>query len=348
MDLETARASINLLFEEGGAAGKVNLVFFGGEPLTNLPLIRDAVSYAEERSAAVGVDVDFSLTTNATLLTDNTIDYLDSHGFGITVSIDGPKHLHDKRRVSVGGRGTYDAVARRVERLLARYRSRPVGARVTLTKGVTDVELIFHHLRDELGFPEVGLAPVTSGDIDAYNLDSAALAEVFAGFRNLGEDYRQSALRNRYNGFTNIHKLVTDLAQGTRKTLPCGAGVGLLAVDHRGDLNLCHRFTGSKLPTFGSVTQGIDKERLGAFLSRAADHSGDGCETCRIRNLCAGGCYHERYARYEDPFHPSYHYCELMRAWVDFGIEIFATLEAESPQFLSHCASRGVYAPRGV
>ena len=49
------------------------------------------------------------------------------------------------------------------------------------------------------------------------------------------------------NGFSNMHQLMTDLHQGRRKSLPCGAGVGLLAVDGDGDLNLCHRFTGSEL-----------------------------------------------------------------------------------------------------
>ncbi|MBU6443337.1 MAG: quinohemoprotein amine dehydrogenase maturation protein [Alphaproteobacteria bacterium] len=342
MGADTARRSIDLLMDEGGEHGKVNLVFFGGEPLSNLPLIKEAVAYAEERGRARGLQVDFSLTTNATLLTEEIIAYLDDHRFGLTVSMDGPRHLHDKRRVTVGGKGTYDVVARKVELLLSRYRSRPVGARVTLTAGVTEVETIFAHLKNELGFAEVGLAPVTSGDNALFNLNEAELAAVFAGFRNLAEDYRSAALDGRYTGFTNIHKLVSDLTIGRRKSLPCGAGVGLLAVDHQGDLHLCHRFTGSSLPAFGSVADGIDKPRLGAFLSEAADHEGDGCATCRIRTLCAGGCYHERYARYGDPLHPAYHYCELMRDWVDLGIRIFAELEQSNPQFLARYAGRRI------
>lgn len=340
MGVETARRSIDLLLEEGGVHKKVNLVFFGGEPLTNMALIRAAVDHAEAQAALRGLAVDFSLTTNATLLTEEIIDYLDRHRFGLTVSMDGPRHLHDLRRRTVGGKGTYDLVARKVRMLLDRYRSRPVGARVTLTSGVTAVEAIFDHLTQELGFGEVGLAPVTSGDVARYNLSDAELAEVFDGLCALAERYRTAALEDRYLGFTNIHKLVTDLAQGTRKTLPCGAGIGLLAVDHAGGLNLCHRFTGSSLPTFGSVEAGIDKARLGSFLAEAADHSGHGCATCRIRNLCAGGCYHERYARYEDPLHPSYHYCEHMRAWVDRAIGIYAEIEARNPPFLVRHAGR--------
>ncbi len=58
------------------------------------------------------------------------------------------------------------------------------------------------------------------------------------------------------------------------------------------------------------------------------------CGTCRIRNLCAGGCYHESYARYEDPHSPVWHYCELMRDWVDFGIEAYSTIMQNNPGFL--------------
>ena len=47
MDFVTAARSIDLLFSAGEKREKLNVVFFGGEPLTNLSLIRDVVSYAE-------------------------------------------------------------------------------------------------------------------------------------------------------------------------------------------------------------------------------------------------------------------------------------------------------------
>ena len=110
----------------------------------------------------------------------------------------------------------------------------------------------------------------------------------------------------------------------------------LLAVDGGGGLNLCHRFTGSELPTFGSVDAGIDRARLGDFLEQAQQREGTHCATCRIRNLCAGGCYHEAYARYGDPLHRSYHYCGLLRRWVDFGIGVYAQIQAGNPAFFKH------------
>lgn len=335
MDFVTAARSIDLLFDAGANREQLNVVFFGGEPLTNLPLIKDVVAYAEALAAKREKRVDFSLTTNATLLDERLVDWMDSHRFGISVSMDGPEALHDRHRRTVGGRGTYSTVARKVRMLLDRYRSRPVGARVTLGHGNTDVEAIHAHLRGELGFHEVGYAPVTSAEDQTHALTETELAEVHTAFERLGEDYRRAALADRNNGFSNMHQLMTDLHEGRRKSVPCGAGIGMLAVDGAGDLNLCHRFTGSDLPTFGNVGTGIDQAQISSFVERAIDREGTHCATCRIRNLCAGGCYHESYARFGDPHHRTYHYCGMLRRWVDFGVRVYADIQRNNPTFFS-------------
>jgi uncharacterized protein len=343
MNFETARKSIELLLEQGDAREQLNVIFFGGEPLTNLKLIKEVVDYTEKRCLEVGKKADFSMTTNATLLNEEVVDYLDSHRFGISISMDGPQAVHDRRRITVGGQGTYQVVANKARMLLSRYRSKPVGVRVTLTAGHTDVVGIHEHLKNDLGFAEVGVAPATSGPISVFNLSSQELREVFDSMMTLGRAYRDDALKGRNNGFSNMHQLMSDLYEGRKKALPCGAGVGLLAVDNNGDLNLCHRFTGSDMPKFGNVDDGIEKEKLGQFLEAATDRSNKGCSTCRIRNLCAGGCYHESYAHFGDPLSPTYHYCDLMREWVDFGIGVYTEILEKNPSFFSrHLSTRSV------
>ena len=170
MEFGTATKAIDLLFQEAKSRNAVNVVFFGGEPLTNMPLIRQVVEYAEAKGKAEGKIVEFALTTNAVLLTEELADWFNEHRFGLTISIDGPKHLHDKNRRTVGGKGTYDVVSEKVAMLLKRYTARPVGARVTLTAGVVDVEEIHRHVIEDLGFFEVGFSPVTSGQMTAFNL----------------------------------------------------------------------------------------------------------------------------------------------------------------------------------
>ncbi|TWI32927.1 quinohemoprotein amine dehydrogenase maturation protein [Paracoccus sulfuroxidans] len=333
MRFETAKASFELLLKQAVDRDRVNVVFFGGEPLSNVPLIRQVVEYAVPRAAELGKTVDFSLTTNATLLSEELVDWFNAHNFALTVSMDGPKALHDANRKTVGGKGTYDVVARNVRMLLARYTARPVGVRVTLTRGVTDVMAIHDHLKYDLGFHEVGFGPATSGPIAVFNLDTDALKNVFEDMKTLGRRYTEAACRGENIGFSNMHQLLTDIAQGTKKAIPCGAGLGMLAVDKEGDLHLCHRFVGSDQPTYGNVDTGIDVPKLAAFIEGAQDRSQFGCKTCRIRSICAGGCYHESYARQGDPFAPVYHYCDLLRDWVDFGLESYVRIMQANPSF---------------
>jgi uncharacterized protein len=341
MSFETALEAIELMLRQSPDETRYHVTFFGGEPLTHRALIEQVVDWCEARLAPTGKTCDFTMTTNATLLSDEIVDWLDAHAFGLSISIDGPRAIHDRNRRSVGGSGTYDTVRRKAERVLARYRSRPVGARVTLTTGSTDVEGIWHHLRNEIGFAEVGFAPVTSGDIDTFNLAPAELKEVFVAFRRLGERYVDAALAGENIGFSNLHQLIASLHEGHKKLLPCGAGLKMLAVDHRGELNLCHRFTGSSLRTFGNVRDGIDRAELSAFLSARLTRHDMPCADCRIRNLCAGGCYHESHVRYGDATHPTLHYCDLMREWVDFGIAAYARIMAHNPGFIdTHISPR--------
>ena len=339
MAFETARDALEMLLAESPDQPRYNIVFFGGEPLSNLPLLKQVVSYAEARFRDLDARIDFSLTTNATLLSESTVDYLNEHNVGIAVSVDGPAAYHDRNRITVGGKGTYATVARKVEMLLSRYTARPVGARVTLTRGVTDIDTIWDHLFNTLGFAEVGFAPVTSGDIASYNLTEDELVQVFTNMKALGQKYLHAALEDRSIGFSNLHQLLTDIHEGTKKALPCGAGVGMVAVDHEGDVNLCHRFTGSDLPRFGDVNSGLDKQGLNTFLNQRMAQKEHGCNSCRIRNLCAGGCYHESYARYGDPVKPTWHYCDLMRDWVDFGISVYTQILAENPGFFNRYLS---------
>lgn len=336
---QRARAAVDLLIRESGGRRRINLTFFGGEPLTNRGLIAETVAYAEERAAAVGKTVDFSLTTNGTLLDDDVVAFLDAHRFAVTVSMDGPAEIHDRNRLTVGGKGTYAVVAERARRLLAAYRSRPVGARVTVAAGGTDVEAIHRHLKDDIGFAEVGFAPVTAGLAAGHRLDSGETRAVFDGLTALARRYRDEALMGRDIGFSNMGQLMTALHEGTSKLVPCGAGVALLAVDTDGRLALCHRFVGAEaagLPACGDVETGIDRRSVAAFVDRAVDRAERECGGCPARSLCAGGCYHEAYARFGDPLRRTEHYCDLMREWVDLGIGIYAEIMARNPGFLAH------------
>ena len=344
MDWHTAQTSVDFLFQKSGQSREVNLIFFGGEALLNFKLMRQIVAYAEEKGQAENKKVDFSITTNGTLLTDTVIDFFQAHRFGVTISIDGPKDLHDKRRsflTNTGERkGSYDVLAPRLERLFDRYTARPVVARVTVTKDAVDIVRTYEHLTG-LGFFEVGFSPVTAKNGEEYGLEPADLHHVLAGFRELGSLYVERAGQSRYTGFSNLSTLLTDIHVGTNKFFPCGAGLGLLDVDGNGDVYLCHRFPGTEEHKYGNVKGGLEYDRLNAFVNNAHLGKKTVCQTCWVRGLCGGGCYHEAMTQFGDALHPNLHYCDFLRAWTEYGIGVYMELQHKNPGFVEQYVLRG-------
>src|SRR5437867_9378472 len=130
------------MLKESGSNRMAHVTFFGGETLLNFPVLKATIAYARQRAAEVGKEIDFSLTTNATLLRPEIIEFLAENRVGVTISIDGPRELQNKFRVFHNGAGSYDVVAPKIKELLKRHRSRQIGARVTLTSDTLDITRI--------------------------------------------------------------------------------------------------------------------------------------------------------------------------------------------------------------
>lgn len=340
MDLATAKASVDLLFAQSEGRSAVHITFFGGETLMNFPLLKDVVTYARERAAVEGREIDFSLTTNATLITPAIIAFLSENRIGVTVSMDGPPDLHDKLRVFSNGRGSYDVIEPRVRALIAGHRTRPIVARVTLTNGVTDVVRIYRHLKDEMGFHEVGFAPVTTSPDRLYSINEPGMHGVLAQFKVLAQEYLEYALRGEQHGFTNVSDTLAELYQGVNKSHPCGAGLGLLGVGPSGDIAPCHRFVDSDTHALGNIATGVDRDKQKAFLAKGHINAKYDCHSCFARPLCAGGCHHEAFVRYGDTGHANLHYCDWIREWTDTCLRIYGAISAQNPEFLETFAHR--------
>jgi uncharacterized protein len=270
MSDDTARQSIDFLMRNSGDRPQVSITFFGGETLLNFPAIVAATEYAEERARAHRKRVHYSLTTNATLLTDEVVDFLTKHRFGITVSIDGDQKEHDRHRTFRGGAGSFDTIAPRIRHLVATNKARKgrsIGARVTLTAGAAPVADTYRFLTQEIGFDEVGFAPVTAGLGRSYALGEAGYERLLREFGELAEDYVAAANRGDAHGFANLGDLLRELHQGVNKAHPCGAGLGLLGVSTEGELGLCHRFVESKSHAVGHVSTGVDEGFRTTFLT---------------------------------------------------------------------------------
>jgi uncharacterized protein len=340
MAWETAKSSVDYLFAEAQGRKSVHITFFGGETLMNFPLLKQVVAYARTRAQELKVNIDFSLTTNATLLSPTIIEYLAENAIGVTVSMDGPKEMQDKFRVFSNGRGSYDIIKPKVQNLLAMHRTRPIAARVTMTSGAMDVKKIYQHLKHELGFYEVGFAPVTTAPNRLYSINEPGMDSVLEQFSELADEYLEFALRGEHHGFSNVSDTLSELHQGVNKSLPCGAGLGMVGVGPSGDIAPCHRFVDSDQHVLGNVTTGIDKEKQSDFLTRGNIDTKYDCHECWARPLCAGGCHHEAFVRYGDTGHANLHYCDWIRGWTDKCLQVYGAIAAQNPSFLEHFSER--------
>jgi uncharacterized protein len=262
------------------------------------------------------------------------IEFLAENRVGVTISIDGPKEVQDQFRVFANGTGSYDIVIPKIRELLRRHRTRPVGARVTLTTNRIDIKKIFRHLTEEVGFWEVGFAPVTTSPNREYAMAEEGFDSMLRQFQELAQEFLEAALLGRHHGFSNVKDTLEEIHKGVSKPFPCGAGLGLMGVSTDGDVALCHRFAGSDSHKLGTVRTGIDRLVQIGFLERHHIADKTDCSQCWARPLCAGGCYHEAHTRYGDTARPNLHYCEWIRAWTDTCLRVYGELAVRNPGYL--------------
>lgn len=75
----------------------ISIMFSLKEPLMSWNVIKNAIDSLDFDLRDYGIFCTFN--TNGVLLTDDIIEYCKKHSIDIHVSLDGPKDIHDKRRV---------------------------------------------------------------------------------------------------------------------------------------------------------------------------------------------------------------------------------------------------------
>jgi uncharacterized protein len=332
MSPESLRRSVAFLLEHAGDGRKVSVTFFGGEPLLRFPLLRTAVGEARRMAAERRKEISFSITTNGTLLTREIAGFLKENGISVCLSIDGPREIHDRNRPYASGRGSYEDVARGLSLLMEGKNGFPVAARVTLGHGAVDVRKTFDHLRG-LGFDEVGFAPASAVEGSPSALTGEELDRVLDGFRDLADGYVDDVRERRMPAFSNLSQILALIHRGDPMPYPCGAGIGMLAVDPSGTFYPCHRLCGVG-DSFGGTEAGISEAARTRFLDGARRRRESACDACWAKNFCAGGCYHDAYLRQGDFFAPSVHYCRWIKELFLLGLQTYVRIQNETPTFL--------------
>lgn len=115
MSWETAIAAIDFLYKRSVDSPRVNIGFYGGEPLLEFSLISDLVAYSKQ--AFSGKNLSFSMTTNGSLLNNNILKFLSENNFNLMISLDGPEEINDLNRVFKNGKGTFNHVLKKLSKI---------------------------------------------------------------------------------------------------------------------------------------------------------------------------------------------------------------------------------------
>lgn len=116
MSFDLAKRAIEFYYDHSIDSEMPNISFYGGEPLLEFSLVKNCVEYANRLFE--GRRIGYSMTTNATLLTEKVLDFLIKEKFNLMISLDGPKGIHDlERKFALSGNGSYDVIMKNIENM---------------------------------------------------------------------------------------------------------------------------------------------------------------------------------------------------------------------------------------
>jgi uncharacterized protein len=112
MDEKMAHCAIRFIknLTENNNSRSLGIELFGGEPLLNMPANLLVVKELHEWCEHSGKDFSVNAITNGTLLTEKTVEDLTQYDCSFLVTLDGPKEIHDQRRIYKNGKGTFDHI----------------------------------------------------------------------------------------------------------------------------------------------------------------------------------------------------------------------------------------------
>ncbi len=266
------------------------VIFHGAEPL----LARQAIFAGIE---AYGDRFRFGVQTNATLLDEDAVSFLTSHGVGIGLSLDGPTpEVSDRTRRRWNGDGVFDHVVRAIDRLDG-YPGYNVICTMTTQNlpYLTDMVEFFHARRVPACMLNVTRCTLPGARMVNGDDDDVATAFI-AALERTHQLYLETGRKLVVANFANI--LIAILAPTARRLMcdisPCGGGRSFFALATNGDLFPCSEFIG--VPEFNGgnlftqpIEEVLDSAPFRLVTGRKVEDI-EGCDTCVIRHFCGSPC----------------------------------------------------------
>lgn len=289
---------INFFMEH--SRNKVIIGFYGGEPLLAFDLIKKIVQYIH--STFPERKVEYSITTNGTLLNNEIIEFFIREKFQMTLSIDGPKEIHDKNRHFQSGRGSFDVIVQKLTKLEQTF---PKFFENVTTNTVINPEYNVNNyidfFNDNVSLKNMhhrlsGLSDAGIDDIYVYNEDlkiAMAKEEIYAMANMLGWFAKDFELKEYFPPYMSDliqkHAILESgefISKSGHPGGPCIPGVKRCLVNIDGDIFPCEKAIENQEMVIGNTEQGFYLEKVKQFMNIGTLTENE-CKNCWAFLLCS-------------------------------------------------------------
>lgn len=328
MKEDIAKRAIDYAFENF-ETDNISIILFGGEPLLNQSIFEFCVKYSNKKAIESNKRVNFSITTNGTLLNKENAKIIIDNNFNVTLSIDGDSKTHDKNRFYMDKRGSYDDAVNNVREYLGVHN---ISARATLTKHNPNIKEIFEHLHG-LGFRTVHISP------SIEFMDKNAYDRLIESYREMIEEFNKRLKNKDYRyclGMTNIVSYLDRINRGGVRGKFCGAYNNMIVVDIEGSFYGCHRLVAAQETKYGNIFKEniIDEKIKKEVINKLVNRGNSDCNKCWISSLCGGGCPAENYYFNTDFTIPNELTCYYLKSIMIYLIKLYLSLSEEEKEVL--------------
>ena len=290
MSVETAKKAIDYVVKRSGPRRNIEIDLFGGEPTMIMDTIKEIIAYAREHEKEWKKNIRFTMTTNATLLNDEMMEFMDKEMGNIILSLDGRKEVNDNVRIKVDGSGSYDDILPNIKKMIdKRTEGKMYFVRGTFTRANTDFYEDVKAMVNE-GFREISIEPVVLENGHPLALREEDLPTIFDNYDKLYEEMRRRKVEGDEFKFYHFN---IDLQGGPcvyKRISGCGAGFEYVAITPQGEVYPCHQFVGKEEYKLGSIWDDTYDAELGKKFKKAHIYNKPKCKDCWARFYCSGGC----------------------------------------------------------
>lgn len=322
MSEEVAIKAVDYLVANSGGRKKIEIDFFGGEPLMNFDVVEAVVKYGRKIEKKSSKRFHFTITTNGTLLNDHRIDFINKNMDNVVISIDGRKEIHDLIRHDCNGKGSYDKIVPLTQKLVAGRNGKSYFVRGTFTAKNKDFSNDVMHLAD-LGFKEISVEPVVGSGSDLYFKESD-VPELIKEYENLAIKYIEKLSTNNKFRFYHFYINLEDGPCLFKRITACGAGYEYMAVSPDGKLYPCHQFVGQEEFVVGDIYKGISNNKLCMELKNNSIFEKETCKKCWAKLFCSGGCHANSFFTNGNIKQPNEVSCMLQKKRIECALMINA------------------------